>query len=218
MAKRRRRKTTHKRRSYARRNPSRARRVGRAIARRAGGSFHGLNFKSALKTVPMQTIGMLAAKWLAKRFGDAATETDPTSWNYASYLKGAAGAAAAGFLANMVRPGSGQKVLEGGLSLMLYKLVQNELIPKSEWATGQFGQNGYEPGMIEQNSVGEPYILGEDNQWYPLNGADDDRLLPSVGYGSELVTPGPLGFGDELVTPGPLGFGADEYERAFLRR
>jgi hypothetical protein len=164
-------------------------------------------------------VGMFASKWAAKRFGDAATETDPSTWNYASYLKGALGAAGAGFLANMVKPGSGQRVLDGGLALMAYKLVQNELVPKSTWATNQFGAVR-EPGTIEENDQGEPFILGEDMQWYPMEGADDYRMLPDA-YGDELTEPGPLGFGDSLTEPGPLGAGGDLtdiYRRSFLRR
>jgi hypothetical protein len=185
----------------------------------------GLNFKQALKTVPLNTLGMLAAKWAAKRFGEAASETDPATWNYMSYLKGAAGAAAAGFLANMLKRGTGQRVLEGGMALMLFKLFENEVVPGHEFLTNQFGAESERvPGVIEANSAGEPFILGEDNQWYPLEGADDDRMIPGYdsysGYGDSMVTPGPLGFGDSMVTPGPLGFGAegDIYANTFLRR
>lgn len=229
MAKRRRRRTTTTTRRAPRRNPSRARRARRAVVRRAGGALGGLNFKQALKTVPLNTLGMLAAKWAAKRFGEAASETDPASWNYASYLKGAAGAAAAGFLANMIKRGTGQRVLEGGMALMLYKLFQNEVVPGKEFLQNQFGADPVRvPGVIEENSAGEPFILGEDNQWYPLDGADDYRMEPGYGFGQpgydtyegdSLVSPGPLGFGDSLVSPGPLGFGDDNmYRNAFLRR
>ena len=213
------RRATKKRRA-PRRNPSRARRAGRAVARRAGGSIAGLNFKTALKGIPLNTLGMFAAKWAAKRFGDAALETDPETWNYASYLKGALGAAAAGFAANMVKRGSGQKVLEGGMSLMLYKLIQNEFIAGNEWASGQFGAaNEREPGVIEENEEGTPFILGEDYEWYPLEGADDYRMMPDSGmYGDALTTPGPLG--EALTTPGPLGASALDktYGASFLRR
>lgn len=216
MAKRRRRKTTTRR--APRRNPSRRRRTARRVARSAGGAFAGLNLKTALKGIPLNTLGMMAAKWAAKRFGQAATETDPASWNYASYLKGAAGAMVAGFLANMVKRGSGQKVLEGGMSLMLYKLVQNELIAGSTFWSGQLGAQDRYPGVIEENSAGEPFILGEDYVWRPLEGADDYRMLPDSGmYGSALVEPGPLG--EALVAPGPLGADIDETYRAnFLTR
>lgn len=223
MAKRRRKRRTTRR--APRRNPSRTRRAARRITRRASGAFHGLNFKSALKNIPMNTLGMFAAKWAAKKFGEAATETDPGTWNYASYIKGALGAAGAGFIANMLRRGTGQRVLEGGMSLMLYKLVQNELIVNSPFWTGELGADeGYErvPGTVEANSAGDYYVLGEDYVWRPIEGADDYRMEPEL-YG-ELVQPGPLGLGDALVQPGPLGFGESSadvdapYLRSFLRR
>lgn len=215
MARRRRRAAPKRR---IRRNPSRARRYARAASSRARGAIGGLHFKQALKNIPLNTMGMFAAKWAAKRWGDAATETDPSTWNYASYLKGALGAAGAGIIANMLKAGTGQRVLEGGMSLMLYKLVQNELIPKSTWATNQFGAVRT-PGTIEENAEGEPFILGEDMKWYPMEGADDYRMMPEM-YGDELTQPGPLGFGDELTQPGPLGAAnlTDIYGRSFLRR
>jgi hypothetical protein len=220
MARRKRRKTTKR---APRRNPTRRRRATRAVTRRASGAFHGLNFRSALKNIPMNTLGMFAAKWAAKRFGDAATETDPSTWNYASYLKGAAGAAAAGFVMNMIKRGTGQRVLEGGMSLMLYKLLQNELVVNSPFWSGQLGaDDDYQrvPGTVEANSEGDYYVLGEDYQWHPMDGADDYRMEPEL-YG-DLVEPGPLGLGDALVQPGPLGLGASDvdamYSRSFLRR
>jgi hypothetical protein len=220
MATRKRRKTSKRR--APRRNPSRRRRRNpRRIVRRASSAVRGLNFKAALKNIPVHTLGMLSAKWAAKKFGTAASETDPGSWNYASYLKGSAGAALAAFIANVIKPGTGQRVLEGGLSLMLYKLAQNELIAGNAFWSGQFGETDYQyervPGVVEENEAGEPYILGEDYQWYPLEG--------HVGEDSALVAPGPLGYAGELVAPGPLGYGAESeedlnslYTRSFLRR
>lgn len=216
-------KKAAKKRAAPKRNPAsrRRRRRRNPIGSRAKGAIGGLNVKTALKNIPISTIGMFAAKWAAKRFGTAATETDPTTWNYASYLKGSGGAAVAGFIANMVKPGWGQKVLEGGMSLMLYKLVQNEMIPNSTFWTAQLGQADQpyrEPGVIETNSAGEPYILGEDYEWHPLEGVDDYRFQPS--YSDALVTPGPLG--EALVEPGPLGYAGadldDLYAKSFLRR
>jgi hypothetical protein len=186
-----------------RKNPSRRRTIRRAGSR----GIRGLNFKSALKNIPLNTFGMFAAKWAAKRFGDAATETDPATWNYASYLKGAGGAAAAGFLMNMIRPGTGQRVLEGGMSLMLYKLVQNEMIAGSSFWSGQLGaeeEEGYSPGDVETDSSGAPYILGDDRNWYPLTGEEETGMY---GGDQKLVAPGPLG--DALVPPGPLGAASD---------
>ena len=230
MSKRRRRRSITKRR---RRNPTRSR--VRSIARRAGtrarSLLGGLDIRSALREVPMEMLGMFAAKWAAKRFGQAASETDPSTWNYASYIKGSVGAVVAGMLANMLKPGSGKYVMRGGLSLMGYKLLENEVFVNSPFWTAQFGEGegegGYAPGDVETNSVGEPYILGDDGQWYPLQGADDYRALPEGGseyimgqdyYGDALVSPGPLG--DALVSPGPLGATDLDraYNRTFLRR
>jgi|WetSurMetagenome_2_1015567.scaffolds.fasta_scaffold26671_5 hypothetical protein len=241
MARRRRRKSTAAsptRRRRRRHNPSRARTIARRAGSRARGAFAGLNFKGALKEVPLELIGMFAAKWAAKRFGNPATETDPASWNAASYIKGALGAVGGGILMNMIKPGSGHAVLRGGLSLMAYKLIENKGIANSPFWSGQLGadeSSSRVPGVIEMNGLGEPFILGEDYQWKPLNGADDYRAISGHGYGAEemygdaLVSPGPLGdemYGDALVRPGPLGaeemYGTSEldssFARSFLRR
>lgn len=199
----RKRKRSVKRRRSPRRNPSTSRR--RSIAKSARHALGGLNFKSALKDVPIQTLGMFAAKWASKFGSPEASETDPESWDYSSYLKGAAGAAGAGLIANLIKPGMGQRVLTGGLTLMLFKLVENELIPKSEWATSKFGADtpAYQPGDVEVNSAQEPFILGEDMQWHPMMGA----ALEPVGK---------LGYGDSLQTVSPLGNTTDAYRRTML--
>lgn len=218
MAKRR---TTIKRRA-PRRNPSRTRRAGRSVRRRASGALGGLNVKTALKGIPLNALGMFAAKWLAKKWGPAATETDPSSWNWSSYLKGAGGAVAAGFLANMVKPGSGQKVLEGGLAFMAFKIVENEFIAgKPNWEAQLGGVSERVPGSIETNSAGEPFVLGDDGEWYPMEGAEDYNYVlgeeePYLYGENALVPPGPLG--NALVEPGPLGFGEDAFARPFMRR
>lgn len=202
-----------KKRKAPRRNPRRRRSYKRAITR-ARTTFAGLNVKSALKDVPLTQIGMFATKWLAKRFGPDATETDPDSWNWSSYLKGGLGAVAAGFIAQNIKPGSGQKVLAGGLNLVVYKLIQNELIAGNDWAEDQFGQqedayvdsDGYQPGDVEDDEQGNTYMLGDDNQWHQL---------PEAGVmGDELQRIGPLGAMEKLTPPGALG--ADPVAAALL--
>jgi len=191
-----------------------------------------MNFKSAFKNIPLSALGMFAAKWAAKRGTPNALESDPSTWDGMTYLKGGLGAAAAGYLANMVRPGSGQKVLEGGLTLLLYKAAQNHLIPKNNFLTNQFGaSSGYQPGDVEVNEAGEPFILGQDGQsWIPM---DDQSGIGFGDYGEEienwemmglgsnaLEPPGPLGFADVLETPGRLGAPVTQaaYNRAILQR
>lgn len=172
----------------------------------------------------MYQLGMFAAKWAAKRFDPDASETDPGSWNWSSYLKGSVGAVLGGMVANMLKPGSGQKALEGGLNLMIYKAIQNELISGSDWAAGQLGEDDedYDEGYFlgeDDDYVPDEYLLtgtdeyplmfGEDGELYP---ADDIHRLPEVemdGYG-QLEPVGPLG---QLEPVGPLG--ADPYSRAY---
>lgn len=199
-----------------RRNPSsRTRRA----ASRVRSSLAGMNIKTALKNVPLTMIGMFAARWAAKRFGAAASEFDAGTWDWASYLKGSLGAFAGGFLMQMIKPGSGQKVLEGGISLMAYKVIENELIPKSEWAVSQFGAeddtNYFPSEYVQTDEAGTPYLLGQDNQWYPVD--ERHRMMGDV-----LEPPGRLGgayedayFGDTLEPPGRLG-AEDPFARAFF--
>lgn len=216
-----------------RRNPSRRRRV----VRRVRSGFAGLNFRSALKNIPLQVIGMFATKWAAKRGTPDALETDPSTWNGMTYLKGGMGAVGAGFLANMVKPGSGQKVLEGGLTLLLYKVAQNHLIPKNSFLTGQFGGydgygfgaagGGYTPGEVAVNEGGEPFILGDDMEWVPMDdgaeyagyGEEDDWTMMGLGQNA-LEVPGPLGFSDVLEPVGRLGapMTEDAYARFLINR
>lgn len=200
----------HRRRTH---NPRRS--IARA-ASRVRSSIAGMNIRSALRNIPPTMIGMFAAKFAAKKFGEVASETDPESWNWASYLKGAAGAFIGGFLIQNIKPGWGQKVLEGGISLMAYKVIENELIPRSEWAVNQFGQNdtNYFPSeYVQTDAQGTPYLLGQNGQWYPVD--ERHRLL-----GDQLEPPGRLGdaytetyFGDQLEPPGRLG--ADPFAKAF---
>jgi len=195
-----------------RRNPT-----ARALAVRAGGrarsAIGGMQIKQALKNVPLHVIGMLAGGWSAKRGTDdlesSATQTDPESWTGASYLKGAVGSFVAGFIGSMIRPGWGQKILEGGLSLMAYKIAVNELVPKSEWLQRQFGADD-EPAAIAYGPDGVPYLLGQGYDM-PL---DERHRLPE-GYemlGDQLEPPGRLG--DQLEPPGRLG---DAWENAYFR-
>lgn len=178
----------------ARKNPSS--KISRV--RRAGSKLtSGLNIRAALKDqIPIQ-IGMLASKWAEKRFGPEASDLDPTSWNWASYAKGGLGAFVAAMIANMVKPGMGQKVLTGGLSQVVNRLVRNELIEKSPFAIAQLGQS--EPIVVDED--GTPYI-SDDGQYIPI---DEGYRQEPMGYiGDSLVSPGPLG---SLEPVGPLGMG-----------
>lgn len=209
-------KRTHRKRRAPRRNPSPRR---RAVVRRVKASFAGLNFKQAFKNVPLGVIGMFAAKWAAKRGTPDALESDPATWNGMTYLKGGLGAVGAGWIANMIRPGSGQKVLEGGLLLLAYKAAQNHVVPKNTFLTNQFGFGAetptYMPGDVETNSAGEPFILGQDGQtWVPLAEGEDQSWEM---MGSNLEPEGRLGFGDVLEPAGRMGFGQPATVNAYAK-
>lgn len=192
-------KRSTKRRSY-KRNPS------------VRAAFGGLSIQTALKTILPIQIGMFSAKWAAKRFGEfGATETDPESWNWASYLKGALGALGGATIMNLIKPGMGQKALEGGLNLMVFKVIENELVTKSDFAVQQLGQA---PNQIVLDETGSPAMLGEYGELVPLD--ESYRVIPETsGYGESLEPVGPLG--DVLSPPGRLGADpvAEAYYRAF---
>lgn len=214
-----------KRSTKRRRNPSPRR---KAIARRATGML-GRSVRQildSLKGAPLGALGMLASKWAAKLGSPDALQSDPSTWDWSTYLKGAGGTIGAGLLVGSWRPAAGKKVMEGGFALMLYELLQHEVFPKSTWLTNQFGQDDwtalgetvqpmYQPGDVEYNSEGRPYLLGEDNEWYPL---DEESSRMGEDVYNRLEPPGPLG--DALETPGRLGFGQVEsaYANALFRR
>lgn len=207
MAKRRGKKRTYKRRRRVA-NPTRARKVARRISRGLGRSLMGLNFKSALASVPYMQIGMFAAKIAAKRLGPDASETDPGTWNWSSYLKGSLGGAAAAIAVNAVKRGGGQKVLEGALNLMFFKAIENELVATSDWAKKWFGEDDYVPNeYLMTGTDQDPWMYADDGSLMP---ADDRHRLPEVPMG-QLEPIGPLG---QLEPVGPLG-AVDPWVRAY---
>ena len=215
-----------------RRNPSRTRKIAKRASKAVSKSFMGLNFKKTLSDLPMTQIGMFAAKWASKRLDPDATETDPETWNWSSYVKGSLGGVAAAMIMNAVKRGSGQKVLDGAVNLMMYKALQNELIGKSDWAKGQFGADdddyfpdeylltGQDDNYEDYNddddvmllgTEQEPYMYAEDGSIVP---ADDDFRMPEVEMGQSTLQPvGPLGQ-SPLQPVGPLG-GTDPFTTAY---
>lgn len=205
-----RRKKSTRRRKAPRRNPARRttrRSRAKSYARRAGSRLtSGLSIKTALKDqIPIQ-IGMLASQWAAKRFGPDASELDPASWGAASYIKGAAGAFAAAMLANMIRPGMGQKILTGGLAHVTHKLVRNRLIESNPTLIAQFGED--EEGIYVDED-GTPYSA-QGGEYLPMD--EQHRYLPSgSAMMGDLEPVGPLG--DSIVQAGPLGADNDDFAR-----
>jgi hypothetical protein len=227
------RKTTTKKRRY-RRNPGSPPKRRRARAA-AGRLIGGLNFKEALKLALPLGIGMFAAKLGAKRFNAGGSETDPASWTWRTYLQAGAGAAIAGILAQMVRPGMGQKVFAGGVALVVYKAVQNELIQKNEKAVSWLGQAETPDSGLLLDLNGDPYMLGPAGEEMPLDeshrmllGADEvvETMYGDDGptWGEAIAPVSSLGrFGEAVAEPSSLGFFGDtasdvmaQYRRAWV--
>lgn len=204
-------------------NPRRRYKRTRAVA---GRLFGGLNFKQGLKDALILGFGMFGAKFLAKRFSGGASEADPSTWTIRTYLQMGGGAILAAMAANLLRPGMGQKVMEGGFALLLFKLIQNKLIQQNATATSWLGAAEVEPGSgLLLDLDGSPYMLGPAGEELPLD--ESHRMSEGYegfgeeeswadGYGEEeswgesLVEPGPLGrFGETLVPVSQLGFGQD---------
>ena len=195
--------------SRRRTNPSRARRAASAVKK----SFFGLDFGKALREMPYVQAGMFSAKWAAKRFGDAATEDDPESWGWASYFKGALGCAIAGMLINSVRRGKGQLVLAGGLNLMAYKAIQNELIPTSGFFHDQLGADDYVPDEYLMTGTDDnPYAWDMDGNLMP---ADDRHRMPNYNVGGADALEPVTALGSEPLEP-VTALGADPWQQAFI--
>jgi hypothetical protein len=206
-----------------RRNPSPRR---TAITRRVRSGLTSLNFKTSLKNAPIMAIGMFVTKFAAKR-GGGALEDDRASWSGMSYVKGGIGSIAGAYLANIIKPGLGQKLLDGSFAFLMYKAIQNHVVPKNDFLMNQFGQAAtYMPGDVATNEAGEPFILGQDNEWIPLDEGGGE--MPELAYGEDyydygdvLEPPGRLGMGQVLEPPGRLGFGqstVDAYRRTLFER
>lgn len=179
----RRRRRTRRRNPVA--NPPRRRRYygrrARRTARRAGRRLlGGLSFRTALKNTLLLNVGMFSAKAATRMLGGAASETDPTSWTWSSYIRSGLGGAGAAMLVNAVRPGQGQKVLEGALAFTLYKIIQNELVAGNETASKWFGaDDDLEAGPLEgYYGYGAEELLDLDG--------DDDEVVMLDGFGRPM--------------------------------
>lgn len=162
-------------------------------------------------------VGMFASKWASKRWGgtNPATETDPGSWNYLSYIKGGAGGVLAAMLCNAIKPGSGQKVLDGAMSLMMYKILQNEVIVNSPAAVDLFGSDdAYTPDEYLLTGNDE-WFMGSDGNYYPTG---EQYRLPETTMGDSLRPVDQLG--SALVPVTELGAARstkDAYRQAYFK-
>lgn len=198
------------RRKAPRRNPSTSRKIARRGARASKNLITALDLKRSFLDAGKQIGGMMVAQFAAKKFADGGGANDP-DWTWKNYGFGIAGSFGAGIAAEMVKKGSGKEFLKGGLALVGYKLVTNELSQRSEFVAEYFGNTqtfrgtdgvDYMAGDSYQGDDGEVYLMGNDGEWYPngMNGI----LAPASDLGGTLAPPTDLGAADAYAaTFGP---------------
>lgn len=213
-----------KKRKSRKKNP-----VGKRTRRRAKQTFLGMDFGKTFSNLAPHLAGMLAANVLAKKFPGLEGGTDRMDWTPGNYLGAGLGAILAGALAENIRRGWGQKVFQGGMDLVFYKLLINEIAYKNPTLESWFGQD--EP--IHPDYLGDGYGdfgelappdelgFGQDPMDLPDDteedvgaialGDDGEEYVKGVdGYWrpvdeSDRIVSADMGFDDELSPPGPLG-------------
>lgn len=169
----------------------------------------GMSIKRALKNVALMEVGMFAAKATALIKTDA-TEVNVDGWNWRAYIQGGLGGAAVAMAVNAIKPGTGQRILEGSLAYLGFKLIQNEMVQKNATAMKYFGAE--EDDMV-LDLEGTPY-MNSYGQVLPLD--ESHRMqLPEADLSDSLVPVGRLG--EANVPVGPLGDDRMDAMRRFAK-
>jgi len=225
-------------------NPSRGSRVRRYAGRAVAGArsfFGGLGIGDSLRFMGGAGIGIAAAMLVRRKFGKV--DQSWKNWELRDYIMAALGGFGAAALARYgfkVKPETSGAMIKGALSVIMFRILQDEVIPMSPTLQAWIGEGGegswsgygademtgYSAGDLYLGE-GETYVMGEDGQW---RGIDESNR---VGFGA-LTRPGSLGeemYGEEmygaLSPPGSLGeemygeemYGAaDPYASAYGRR
>lgn len=211
-----------------RHNPGRARRYASRAYSAGRGILGGIHFMGAVKAAVPMLLGAIAAKFAAKKFAASGGELD--NWSWKNYLLALAGGGVAAIATSAIIRGRGniaQKVFEGAMLIVGYKIFTTELAPQNATLNAWFGSYGQLPygapeyGQIYQGDQTD-YITGADQFYRPVD--ESHRLPEMAGFGEEVVspTPGMGGYGEEVVSPTP-GMGsygdareiAAQYEKAF---
>jgi len=212
MAKRRRRRTTIVRRNPTkmRRNPSKR----KAVARR---TIAGINPKKAITDAVKGQPGMLMAEFFAKKFGKDGKSIFDSNWSWENFAWSIGGAFAAGLAGNMIKPGSGNKMVEHGLGLVLNKLIQDKMIQQNATLKAALGQASSVTNRYAQNQYLNPAAATSMRQ-YDMYG---NRIVPNSNINSASmagqITPANT-LGGMVVPEGVLGNVIDMYAPAFRRR
>lgn len=215
LAKRKRRKSTPKTiiKYRTRKNPSKTRRLARRAGAYGKQTLLGVNVQGAIKSTVPLLLGALACKFAAKKFADGGA--DGENWTWKNYAFGLVGGFVVAFGCQAVfktKAGTTQKILEGALLLIGYKLFVNELAPTNDSLETWFGGDDddaseYLPEMTGWEGMGDiyqdgevDYIQGEDGAWRPMD--DDHRMPGGMGSTEQLEPPtAEMGFTEQLEPP-----------------
>lgn len=191
-----------------RKNPPAKKRSYRRYARQTLG---GVNMMGAVRSTVPLLFGALVAKFAAKKFAEGGAESD--NWTWKNYLLALAGGFTAAFLtsATLKKRAAAQKVFEGSLLLIAYKLFTNEIAPQNPSLESWFGATdefdpysgmGYDTGDEGDLWAGdnEDHIKGIDGYWRPVS--ESHRLPAANRMGDVMVAPDPR-YGDVMVSPDP---------------
>ena len=186
-----RRRTTRRKTTRRRRNP---------MPRALGGILGPV--EPALKNAIAGLSGAMAAKLIQRRWGGGSSESD--NWDWKDYLFAALGTLGAGIGSKYLFRASSAtqaKVMAGGLILIGYKLITNELVPLSATAETWLGEDGnqYKSGDRFVSPNGESYILGSNGEWLP------EGVYPKMTEGTGDVIEPVSRLGDVIEKPSSLG-------------
>lgn len=191
-------------------NPKRRRRRNPSAIGGATRGFLG-PIEPAIRAAIPGLIGAMAGKLAQRRWGNGAAENE--NWTWKDYAFGSLGVLGAQLAAKHLFRASAQtqqQIMTGGLLLMGFKLLTNEIIPMSATAHKWLGEDGeeYLPGDTYATAMGEAFVLGSDGQWRPADSSDrllGDTLSPPGRLGDVLSPPGRLGQDEEIETaPTPI--------------
>ena len=204
MAKKKKRGGYKKQRTY-RRNPNGGR-----------GSLLGVNMFGAVKSTVPLLFGALAAKFTAKKFASGGAESD--NWTWKNHLLALTGGLVASFATGAIlkKRGAAQKVFEGALLLVAYKVFTGEIAPTNQSLESWFGADedidpyaGLGDGLGDFGELGDGigdvwqagssnYVRGVDGMWRP---SDESHRRPRGGIPFGYRRGMRKGMGDVLVTP-----------------
>lgn len=201
-----------KKRTTTRRKTTRKRRNPTTTRRSTG--FLGPVEGAVKKTIPALG-GAMAAKLIQRRWGGGSSETQ--NWDWKDYLFAALGTLGAAlgskFLFRSTKA-TQEQIMAGGLTLIGFKLITNEIAPMSATLETWLGEDGnmYNEGDRYMTESGESYVLGQNGEWLP------EGIYPRM-TGDVVQSPSRLGavdtrppyppqkqaMGDIVEAPGSLG-------------